>query len=203
MNFLNFKNGLSPYLVFSLSDIFKIYPDFKNLQLNRWQKKGYLKKIIKGFYIFTDQEINEEILFLIANKIYAPSYISNEMALRHYNLIPENVYQITSVTTNKTYRLTSESTDFNYRKIRNDLFWGYRLVKYQNQSFKIAEPEKALLDFFYLNSHLKSKEDFLGLRLNKEVFQEIIDLEKFRKYLANYRNQALLKRMNLFLTLFI
>jgi len=36
--------------------------------------KGVHKKIIRGHYIFSDLEIDENVLFVIANKIYKPNF---------------------------------------------------------------------------------------------------------------------------------
>lgn len=199
MNFITFQRSLSNYLIFSLTDIRKFFPHFSRIQLNRWQEKGLIKKIVNKYYIFSDQKLDEEALFIMANTIYNPSYISLEMALSYYHLIPEGVFLITSVTTRQTYNFRSDFADFHYRKVRTNLFWGYKLIDYKNWKVKFAEPEKALLDFFYLKPHLNSEEDFEGLRINPEVFREIIDPEKFRIYLKAFNNKLLSKRVNIFL----
>ena len=69
------------FKIFNLNDIRKIEENFDLRRLNEWQKKNYIKKIRQGFYIFSDLEINEQALFIIANRIHEPSYISLEMAL--------------------------------------------------------------------------------------------------------------------------
>lgn len=200
MNFVDFKQNLLNYIVFSLKDIQKLYPDFRRLQLTRWQKKGYLQKVVKGYYVFQDFKINEQVLFLIANKIYKPSYVSCEVALYYYGFIPENVYEITSISTRLTYRFSSDLAGFSYQKIQTSLFWGYTLVNLQNQNFAIAEPEKALLDYLYLNPHLSSEADFAEMRFNSENIQDKINLNKLDTYLNLFKNQALTKRVKLFLT---
>jgi len=101
MQFLELKKNLKDFMIFSKRDIEKMDQSFHNQRLSEWQKKGYIKMIRRGYYIFSDLEINESILFLIANKIYSPSYVSLEMAFSYYNLIPESVYSVTSVTTEK------------------------------------------------------------------------------------------------------
>lgn len=199
MNFIAFQKSLSDHLVFSLTDIRKLFPNFSRIQLNRWQEKGLIKKIVNKYYIFSDQKLDENDLFIMANNIYSPSYISLEMALSYYHLIPEGVFLITSVTTRQTYNFRSDFADFHYGKLRTNLFWGYKLIDYKNWKVKFAEPEKALLDFFYLKPHLNSEEDFEGLRINPEVFREIIDPGKFRIYLKAFNNKLLSKRVNIFL----
>lgn len=46
-------------MVLSANDILKIDSDFHKQRLSEWQKKDYIKKITKGYYIFSDLEINE------------------------------------------------------------------------------------------------------------------------------------------------
>ena len=89
MQFIEFQNQLSTHPVFSLMDVFKLIPEFNRIQLDRWEKKSYLKKIKRGFYCFQTPDFNQNFLFYTANKIYAPSYVSLEMALKYYGFIPE------------------------------------------------------------------------------------------------------------------
>lgn len=199
MQYIELKENLNQFIVFSLSDIKKIDANFYRSRLSEWQKKGYIKKIRRSYYIFSDQEINESVLFFMANKIYSPSYISLEMALSVYNLIPEAVYSITSVTSNKTNYFKSDLAEFKYSQLKPDLIFAYKLVKFKGGVYKIAEVEKAVLDFLYINSHLKTKEDFSGLRINKEEFKLKINQEKFNKYLEGFANISLRKRAKVLL----
>ena len=74
--------------------------------------------------------------------------------------------------------------------------FGYKLIKYQNQNFKMAEIEKCLLDYFYINPHLKMSEDFEEMRINIDNFKEQVDLEKFKIFLEVFNNKSLESRMN-------
>ena len=195
MKFLDLKNHFRDSAVLSISDIRKIEPDFDVRRLVEWQKKGYVKKIIRNFYVFSDQETTEPSLFIIANTIYQPSYISFEMALAHYQLIPESVYGITSAATKKTTTLKTPLGNFIYRSLKPELFFGYVPIPFQNQRYLIAEPEKALLDYFYLNSTLLNDDDFAGLRINREEFLAKVNQEKLEKYLAVFDSLTLKKRV--------
>ena len=199
MNFLEFKKKLNGYIVFNLRDIRKIEANFDLRRLNEWQKKDYIKMIRREYYIFSDLKINEAVLFLIANRIYSPSYISLEMAFSYYNLIPEAVYGVTSVTSNKTNNFKTDLGVFGYRRLKPELMFGYKLVEYKNQSFRIAEIEKALLDYFYLNTHLKTENDFIEMRFNSEEFKVLANIDKLNKYLKAFNNKALEKRIKRFL----
>jgi len=190
MQFLDFKKQLKSFLVFSTLDIKKIDFEFHNQRLSEWQEKGYIKKITKEHYVFSDTEINESLLFLVANKIYSPSFISFEMAFSYYNLIPEAVYAITSASSKKTNHFKTSLADFIYRSIKPELMFGYKLVEYQGHYFKIAKIEKALLDYFYINSQLKTENDFA------EAFKDRVDISELRECLKGFNNKSLEKRIN-------
>jgi predicted transcriptional regulator of viral defense system len=199
MNTIDFQKKFQPYQVFSLQDVKKFFSDFSYRQIDRWEKKGYLIKIKQGFYTLADQDINQSFSFLIGNRIYHPSYISLEKALKYYGLIPEEVFQITSVSTKKTVEFDTPIGNFGYRHISPKLFWGYKLVKMGNSKFLIADAEKAILDYLYLNPRLKAPDDFDGMRINTDSFGEYVDIKKFQKYLKAFNNKALAKRANTFL----
>ena len=159
MQFLELKQKLNNFIVFNLNDIRKIDDNFDRRRLNEWINKKYIKKLRRSYYIFSDLEINESVLFSIANKIYSPSYVSLETALSYYNLIPECVYTITSVSTRKTKNIKNNLGNFSYRKIKPSLMFGYEIIKKNNCNFKIAELEKSILDYFYLNTQIKDEKD--------------------------------------------
>ncbi len=199
MQYLEFREKLKNFLVFSLNDIRKIDASFHRQRLNEWQDKGYIKKVINEYYVFADLEINEQALFVIANKIYDPSYVSLEMALSYRGLIPEGVYGITSVTSRKTQIFDSKLARFSYRKIKSELMFGYELIKYQNHTFKLAGIEKAILDFFYFNPRIQTEKEMEELRFNKDMFHEKADEKKMTEYLALFKNRSLEKRIKFFI----
>ncbi|MCL6087016.1 MAG: hypothetical protein M1475_01265 [Actinobacteria bacterium] len=188
------RENLKNFTLFTLNDIKKIDPDFGRSRLNEWQEKGYIKKIIKNHYIFSDLEINDVVLFEIANRIYAPSYVSLEMALSYYNLIPESVYIVTSVSTRRTYSFSTDIGTFSYRNIRANAFFGYNIIKNKDKYYKIACPEKAVLDFLYYRSDFDNDIDIESIRINAEEFKEVINKKKFEEYLKIINNRGLSKR---------
>jgi len=199
MQYLDLKNKLNDFLVFSIRDIEKIDSSFYKQRLSEWQKKGYVRKVRQGFYIFSDIKMSERVLFIIANRIYGPSYISLEMALSIYGLIPEAVYGITSVTSQRTKGLQTAVGNFIYRHMRPSLFFGYQLSEYNGHYYRIAEIEKAVLDYFYFHTQMNDEESFQGLRFNISEFKDRVDMEKFNTYLATFENKELTRRVNNFL----
>lgn len=199
MQYIQLRQAFNDFTVFTLNDIRQIDPNFHRRRLNDWQAKGYIKKAIKEFYIFSDKHLDENVLFEIANRIYKPSYISFEMALSFYQFIPEIVYSMTSASTRRTYVFHTLFGDFQYRTIKPALFFGYEIIPYNSKIFKIAEPEKAILDYLYINAHLKTGTDFESLRINEEIFFQKIDLDKLTAYCQKFQNKMLIKRMSRFI----
>ena len=101
--------------IIDVREIRIVFPEFDNRRLFEWQRKGYIRKIINGYYVFSDLERDEFLLMRMANVIYAHSYISLETALGYYGLIPESVYQITSCSTRKTKSFDTPMASFRYR----------------------------------------------------------------------------------------
>ena len=199
MHYIQLKDKLKDFTVFSLADIRKIERVFHRRRLNEWQDKGYIRKVIKGYYIFSDLEIDEKALFEIANRIYEPSYVSFEMALSRYGLIPESVYSITSVSTRRTRAFRTKIANFLYKTVRPGLFFGYVISGEGGKRYKIASCEKALLDYFYLNPSIKKRADFEGMRINRDLFRRTVDKKKFLEYLKRFNNKALAKRVSGFM----
>jgi hypothetical protein len=81
--------------------------------------------------------------------------------------------------------------------------FGYRLIKFEGLTYKLAEPEKLILDYLYLNPSLTSAEDLNGLRLNMNELNTLIDIKKMKLYLAVFNNRQLEKRMRVFLKHFL
>ncbi|MEX2405163.1 MAG: hypothetical protein WD579_01010 [Candidatus Paceibacterota bacterium] len=200
MTFLDVKNELEDFPVFSRRDIEMIDPSFHRQRLTEWQKKGYITKIRRGFYRFSDGELNEKILFAIAGEIYSPSYISLQMVFSFYSLIPESVYEITSVTSRKTRTFDTPIAVFKYRHIKPQLMFGYTPQDIGNRTYLMADVEKALLDFLYLNPDINDTSAFEQLRFNVSEWNERVDKRKLERYLEAFENKALKKRVESFLT---
>ena len=189
MNFLTFKNAFEKSSLIFTNDINKRFPDFDNHRLSDWQSKGYIRKLINRFYIWPQMELDEMALYSIANRIYKPSYISLKSALRYYNFIPEGVYQQFSISTRKTKTFETELGVFNYKNVKTDLYFGYYPLTPEKGGYLIAEPEKALIDTFYLNPKIEDALDLESLRFNYGEIKELCDTKKLKKYTAIVDNK--------------
>lgn len=183
---------------FNLNDLRKLDSNFHRQQLRYWTENGAITTLAGGYYIFAEQEITALDLFALANKIYAPSYISLESALAYYHIIPETVLGVTSISTRKTVTYQSQWGQFSYRSIKADYMFGYTIVNHAKKNmFKLARLEKAILDYLYLNSHLNTDAAIEALRWNKEELQKLRDNEVFQTYLHIFQNKRLNKRVAL------
>ena len=200
---VEFQTKMEPFRVFSIGDVEKQFPSMNPMNLVRWQSKGYILKLRNRWYAFNDAESHENLEWLAANLIYAPSYVSLHTALSWYNLIPEMIASTTSVTTRKTNQFSTPLGNYDYHRIKPELFgFGYSLHDmdaYKNANNKsrkimVATPQKAILDFFYIYSFYNSVKDMEDLRLNDTGLTEIIN-EEFYAYLERYRSKALERRI--------
>ena len=150
--------------------------------LHRYKKRGFISQIKRGLYAFPDALPPDAY---IANKLYSPSYLSLEFALSYHGVIPETVYEITSVTTKATRRFETLGKLFSYRKIKQTAYTGYTIQKQNGIGFYIADAEKAFVDANYLRLLTKQKP---VSRFNKEK----IDKANALRYAALFHNQKLI-----------
>ena len=155
-------------------------------KIDRLEKKGIIKKLIKSKYFFLFADGND---FTTANFLYQPSYISLESALSFYGVITGFSYRITSLSPKKTRNITIGQKEYTYSHIGQNLFWGYE----KKDDFIIAEPEKAFLDYLYFYSK--------GLRtLHLDEFElSDLNLKKLLAYEKKFRNDILTKIVKKFL----
>jgi len=136
---------------FSTIFLRQMFPDlgvgYLSLQLTRWCEAGKLVKIRKGLYAFGDTSAG---LPGLANEIVAPSYLSGLWALGHYGMIPEAVWEYTSVcrVSPRTKLWQTPFGRFSYRQLK--FFSGYERVEWDGRHVFLAVPEKALCDEWYL-----------------------------------------------------
>ncbi|MBL7014249.1 MAG: hypothetical protein ISR83_07495, partial [Candidatus Marinimicrobia bacterium] len=114
-------------------------------------------------------------------------------------LIPEAIMQITSVSSLKTAVFKNNFGEYTYKTVKNELMFGYDLNKQsENRTLKIAHPEKALLDLFYLYPFYNSVEEMQNLRMDDDYLHTQLDIERINIYIEKIKSKALEKRSNLF-----
>lgn len=149
-----------------------------------------LIRLKKGLYVcspaITGKMLSTE---LIANHMYAPSYVSMSSALRYYGLIPEAVYITQSMTLKHARDFDTSLGRFEYTTISKQAFpVGLTYLKNEDYAFIIATPEKALCDLI-ANSpqvnlrYLKDVKTYLedDIRLDIDAFKQM-DTGIFEEY---------------------
>lgn len=178
MRYIDFRQKFK-IPIFTSQDIRLLATNITPSQLTRWQKQDYITKIRGGVYLFNDakEKITSEELSAV---VIEPSCISLESVLFKYNLIPEIIFATTCITTKNTRTHNTYLGHFSYQHIKPDLYFGYIQQQGFFRPYHIAEPEKAILDFFYLHAQYKNIEDIKGLRIDMATFhgldQKKIDL---------------------------
>ncbi|NSW53826.1 MAG: hypothetical protein HPY85_15100 [Anaerolineae bacterium] len=197
MQFREFEQRVRNLPAFNLNDIRKFAPGFHRQQLSYWQNQNLIRPLTAGYYLLSDREMNESILWMMANRIYEPSYISLESALAHYGVIPESVLGATSISARKTQQFESPWGMLTYRSIRPELMFGYQVIETSHGwKYKIARLEKAVLDYLYL-SRIQSIDDFEALRWNQSPLLVLQNNPIFDQYTKVFHKKTLENRVEL------
>lgn|SRR3989344_1315970 len=196
MKYFDIKQKLGGLKVFSIEDLYVVDPSFRLETLYEWEKKTWVIKLRSKKYIFADYNPTNYDLYLIANRLYDPSYVSLELALNHYGVIPEAVMRVTSVTTNKTLSVETKIGIFDYKSLDPRLFFGYQIITNDGTTYKIASLEKAIVDYFYLNSQVAEVDDIRGLRFNEELLKEKLNRLELEKIVSVFDSEALNTRIS-------
>lgn len=176
--------GVIPVDYSVLRSLFSDY-SFPQNKIANLEREGKIIRLKRGQYIVSDK-ISRELISpeLIANHIYGPSYVSMESALRFYGLIPEQVFSVRSMTTNRSRRFTNSIGIFEYITV-NERYYSIG-IKQQivegRYTFLIASPEKALCDMITATPRLKLQSvKAMQIYLEEDLRFDITRLEEFNK----------------------
>ena len=192
MDFLTFKERMYPMGCFNINQVLLWEKDFDRNNLTRWCRRGLLVKLRNQYYAFPEYRQVPDFSRYVANRIYAPSYISLHSALSFYGMIPEEVVQLTSVTTLKTARFENDFGTFHYQNVKTPFYFGFEIKTMQSgRGLLFATPEKALLDLLYLNPYYKTEQDMEELRLDDDYMQNELNIERLNGYLSKIESKTL------------
>ena len=172
--------------------LLSLLKDYKrpNDKVHELLKEGILKSVKKGLYITGPSiKASKPEPILIANHILGPSYVSLDTALSYHGLIPERVYEISSMTIKVSRKFTTPIGVFTYTHLQLPYYsFGIQQARLSDDQYSmIASPEKALFDkvatasgiilrsrknaISYLIEDLRMDEDTLK-RLNTKMMME-------------------------------
>ena len=175
------------------SIIESLYPELKsaNKKVTWLEKQRIIIRLKRGLYVvnpeYSGKTLSSE---LVANHLYAPSYISMSTALRYYGLIPEAVYVHQSMTVKHSRSFQTPVGYYDYKHISKEAFpIGVRSMYKDNYAFLIASPEKALCDLIANSSkvilrYMKDVEAYLeqDIRMDMDEFYNM-DANIFEEYI--------------------
>lgn len=191
MNYRQFKTKYQDIPIIDSHSVVRLSnqdPQVVRNQLNRWTQAGYLTPLCKGMYVFSEAERTNTLdEFYLANKMYEPSYISLETALSFYGIIPERATVITSISTLKTNSFHNPIGHFEYRHVKPACFRGFKNFKRVGHLYLMAEPEKAVIDFLYLNLS----------RFDKNISKQLIESYRFQE-MENLNTDRMIEMAALF-----
>jgi len=120
-----------------------------NDKINALKSEGVLASVKKGFYIAGPKtRAGRPENALLANHLLGPSYVSMDTALSFYEVLPERVYAVTSMTTKASREFKTPIGSFVYVHLPLPYYaFGLTMINLSNeQSAIMASPEKALCD---------------------------------------------------------
>jgi predicted transcriptional regulator of viral defense system len=154
--------------------------------------QGIIVQLRRGLYLTTSLvSPKTPEPFLIANHLYGPSYVSLDSALFQWGLIPERVFEISSVTPKISKRFMAQNVVYSFTHLPIAYYpLGIQsLPLTENQTVLIASPEKALCDKVITTSgvNLRSKNQAMAflvedLRIEKDQLREL-NLREMVKWL--------------------
>lgn len=116
--------------------------------LTRQERRGLAEHVFRNIYLnklavgYSSRDF--------VNAIEPHSYVSLDSALLEWGISNQSPIGLTCVTTSKPRTIRTASILIEFRKVSDDLFWGFEERKSRYGIYKIAEAEKALLDWVYL-----------------------------------------------------
>jgi len=153
-------------------------------------------RVKKGLYVLGKDYNKPYNKFVLANLVYGPSYITGQTALAFWNMIPERVELIISMTTKRKKQFETPVGKFSYLYCPKLAFSiGVQLEDAGDQKkILIASPEKALCDIAAKQVHILKKnqmKEFLELmRLDFSVGKNL-NFSLLEEIVAGYRRQSL------------
>lgn len=180
------EKNMSMFSPLEFRRIFDVTKSAAGFFINYHLKSGLFLKLKNGLYALKSHPPSE---LEIANRVYSPSYVSLEYAFMYYGIIPETVYDITSVTSRSTREFVVNNMSYTYRKIKKNAFSGYLGKSINGNIVLIAEPEKAFVDYLYF------------VDLGKKAVYDRLDVSKLSKsklikYAKLFKKRSLVKLVN-------
>jgi len=101
----------------------------------------------------------------------------------YYKLLDQVPDTISSISDQISKKFTFQTYTFKITKVKPDIFFGYHTISQQKRTIRIAELEKALLDYLYVDTNFTTPELFFE---PVKKHQEAVDFDKFQQYALRF-----------------
>ena len=157
---------------------YKIEENAVGNALRRQERRGLVEHVSNKIYI--NKLAHEFSSKDLVNLLRPEAYVSLESALAEWGISTQSPSMLTCVTTGFGRKFRSPSVRIIYRHIGKQLYWGFQEKRTRHGHYKIAEPEKALLDWIYLK-----RQGGLPVALD-ELNLRVTDRKKLLRYSLKY-----------------
>lgn len=174
-----------PYGLFNGTVVGNLFPDStedaRKLMIHRAVHANEVQRLKRGLYILA-REYRKATPhpYMIAALLHAPSHISLETALSFHGLIPEAVFQVSSVTSARSRFFNTPMGLFTFQRVSTrSPRSGVESVRLNEDSWAfIAKPLRAITDLIYLRKEISWETDGLGfliesMRMEDEDISQI------------------------------
>jgi predicted transcriptional regulator of viral defense system len=199
----------SPGSVFDETVVRNLFPSIsasaRKVLVHRAIQKGEVLRLKPGLYCLAEPYRKTHLHpFALAGMLHAPSHVSLESALSYHGLLPEAVFQVASVTSQRSRTFKTPLGIYSYHRVpANFPRAGVKSEKLDRISWAfIASPLRAITDLIYLRRHVSWKKDGLGflvesMRMESDELNQISfeHFEEIHKSIRNKRVKAYLEGM--------
>jgi len=120
-------------------------------ELYRWRESGKLIELRRGLFALAEPWRHTPVDgACLAEALYPPSYLSGAWALRRYGLLPVDASAFDSVTARPAKTFENTFGRYTYTTFPRDLLFGTKTELIDGKRVRMALPEKALLDYWFI-----------------------------------------------------
>ncbi len=176
--------------VVSISELKSLFGDLSFNDLHQrvrlLVKRGWLIRVKQGFYAVANLESHNfsNISPFVISRIFKPdSYVSFEYALNYHGFFDQLPVVVTSVTADNTRKYEFQNMSYYFVKAKSDMMIGYSAFRMDGKEGRVADLEKAILDYL----HFRKDNYTVDLVLEKLLeAREVISAAQMVRYAKLY-----------------
>jgi predicted transcriptional regulator of viral defense system len=174
VRFVTEKASIGPFLFIErVAQSSNLSPSSVRRAFARLQSRGLVERVTQGLFlnkIVSDVSPNDFV-----NVLRPHAYVSLESALRHWGISTQSPRTLTCVGLDRPKEYHGQAFRIRFRTISPKLYWGFEEKSTRYGTYKLAHPEKALLDWIYLSLQDGTNPEMDELNLSKLNRAKLID----------------------------